>query len=70
MEKKRKQSNREYSSDVLSKQGSTLHMQHYQGKAVYVDWAAEMPESREGLVLSKTSIFSGLAESSSAILQH
>jgi hypothetical protein len=36
-------------------------MQHFQGKAVYVDWAAEMPEQREGLVLSKTSIFSGLA---------
>ena len=32
-------------------------MQHYQRKAVYVDWAAEMPEQREGLVLSKTSIF-------------
>ena len=26
-------------------------------KAVYVDWAVEMPEQREGLVLSKTSIF-------------
>ena len=25
------------------KQGSTLHMQHYQREAVYVDWAAEMP---------------------------
>jgi hypothetical protein len=39
-------------------------MQHYQRKAVYVDWAAEMPEWRESLVLSKTSIFiifSGLA---------
>ena len=42
--KKRKQSNHEYSSEVLSKQGSTLHMQHYQRKAVYVDWTAEMPE--------------------------
>ena len=41
---KRKQSNREYSSEVLNKQGSTLHMQHFQRRAVYVDWAAEMPE--------------------------
>jgi ribonuclease Z len=31
-------------SEVLSKQGSTLHMQRYQREAVYVDWAAEMPE--------------------------
>jgi hypothetical protein len=43
MERKRKQSNHEY-CEVLSKQGSTLHMQHYQKEAVYVDWAAEMPE--------------------------
>jgi hypothetical protein len=41
---KRKQSNREYSSEVLSKQGSTLHMRHFQREDVYVDWAAEMPE--------------------------
>ena len=39
-----KQSKRDYSSEVLSKQGSTLHMQYCQRKAVYVDWAAEMPE--------------------------
>jgi hypothetical protein len=44
MGRKRKQSNREYSSEVLSKQGSTLHMQHYQRRAVYVDWAAKMPK--------------------------
>jgi hypothetical protein len=43
MERKRKKSNREY-CEVLSKQGSTLHMQHFQKEAVYVDWAAEMPE--------------------------
>src|SRR3990170_7553963 len=54
MGRKRKQSNCEYSSEVLSKQGSTLHMQHYKREVVYVDWAAEMPEQREGLVLSKT----------------
>jgi hypothetical protein len=44
MGRKIKQSKREYSSEELSKQGSTLHMQHFQRKAVYVDWAAEMPE--------------------------
>jgi hypothetical protein len=35
--RKRKQSKHEYSSEVLSKQGSTLHMQHFQRRAEYVD---------------------------------
>jgi hypothetical protein len=43
----RKRSNREYSSEVLSKQGSTLHMQHYQRKRLYMWTRLQKCQNRE-----------------------
>jgi hypothetical protein len=65
MGRKGKQSKREYSSEVLSKQGSTLHMQHYQRRLYMWTGLQKCQNREEGLVLSKTSIFKHLQRSCS-----
>ena len=42
--KKGEQSNREYSSKVLASKDLHYICNIIKGKAIYVDWAAEMPE--------------------------